>query len=201
MQAQHRSIRQGWHVTKKSNIYIYYCYRTTVYPLSTSGQPPKGKIHDFMKYLSLWNLSTRKKLRIALHLFLQCHAQTMDDCHLWIGSLMCLWLVVLATLAAWLKEWSVCWVFSPSQTVDTHLHAPLRTVVTFSDHLTFLEASPAGWHVWFWVKCINNYWVNCQEFKHIHVLIRMKRHNSDDLFFFSSIFTIRPIKFCLILYD
>lgn len=27
---------------------------------------------------------------------------------------------------------------------DTHLHAPLRTVVTFRDHLTFLEASPAG---------------------------------------------------------
>ncbi len=41
----------------------------------------------------------------------------------------------------------------------TDIHGPQRMKPTdFGDPLTFPLGSPRDWHMWFWVKCLNNYW-------------------------------------------
>ncbi len=44
------------------------------------------------------------------------------------------------------------------------IHGPQRMKPTdFGDALTFPLAPPQGWHLWFWVKCLNNCWMDCHD--------------------------------------
>jgi len=62
----------------------------------------------------------------------------------------------------------VCFGFQPAASwlnylknyqMDWHvicIHGPQRMKHTVADPLTFSRAPPRVWHLWFWVKCLNN---------------------------------------------
>ncbi len=89
-------------------------------------------------------------------------------------------------LAAWLCEWhrqSVSRLvhhFGPDWNILTALlwiamkfytdvHVPQRmNPDDYDDRLSFTPMPPWGSHLWFWVKCLKNYWVDCHEILNRH---------------------------------
>ncbi len=62
------------------------------------------------------------------------------------------------------------WKFLSNHFIDQHeilqrhSRSSEQEFYSFGDLLIFLPAPPAGSHFWFWVKCLNTYWMNVMKF-------------------------------------